>query len=1099
MTVFRFITNSLLYFRRQHLAVFAATVIAAAALTGALVIGDSVRYSLKRSVGERLGKTRMAVVSGSRFIRARLAHDLESATGTKAAPVLLLNGIAINPQTAERFNTVQVLGIDPAFRDFAPGPQPAIGPGEALVSLNVAQRLKLVNGDQFLLRIEKTGLIPVNVIYSRDEGTSLALRLTVAGIAGDSALGKFSLRNNQAAPGNIFISREFLAQQMELDSLVNLILVGDSPAGISLEKQVRSVLKKHWELRDASLRITVEGETGIFDLTSNRIFIDDTVSSLITKLQVPHKKILTYLVNRFEKEGRETPYSFIASFSPPVEPKDTGNNGMLINRWLAEDLDAEPGDTVTLEYFVIGPWRNLSSKNTKFVVSGIIPTDGSTASRMLMPFIPGLSDAGSCRDWNSGVPVDLGRIRDKDEQYWNQYRGSPKAYVSFQAGRDLWHNQFGSCTAIRFDEKDITADSLAELLLDNLNPADFGIETILVRNAGMAAAENSVDFGSLFLYLSFFVIAGSVLLIVLIHALNTEMRRSETGVLAGLGYTRSRIAGIRLAESAPVIVSGGLAGAFAGIAYNHFLLAGLNTIWQDAVNMNALSVHIRWQTLVVGALAGTLLALVSVAWVTRRMLRNPVLGLLRQVSGTGQATLSMRYKRSRIIAAICSLASLALVIWSVITGAYQDAGLFMTAGSLFLAACIFFLFYLMARPEHGDKLITGLFWMAWKNAGRIPARSMAVILILSIGVFSVILTGAYRKTFSGTEDQVKSGTGGYQLWAETTLPVPVDLNSEAGRNRLVTEKDSDLAGVRFLQFHSLEGDDASCLNLNQVEKPRILGVLPGEFDRRGAFSFARLARGFDREHPWKSLDREYGHGIYPAFADQTVIQYGLKRSVGDTLTYLNEYGKPFHLILAGGLENSIFQGNLLISDSFLRKEFPSTGGSRIMLVEAPVSKPEVAATVLKNSLPDYGIEVTSAPARLAEFNSVENTYLTVFMMLGGLGLLIGTFGLGFLLARNILERKHELALLIAVGYRKKMLIRLIWTEYFLLLLAGVICGSLSALIGILPSFITPSFTMQPGFLVAIVLLILLSGSLWISLSARHILSQDLIPALREDQ
>jgi ABC-type antimicrobial peptide transport system permease subunit len=361
-----------------------------------------------------------------------------------------------------------------------------------------------------------------------------------------------------------------------------------------------------------------------------------------------------------------------------------------------------------------------------------------------------------------------------------------------------------------------------------------------------------------------------------------------------------------------------------------------------------------------------------------------------------------------------------------------------------------------------------------------------------------MLTGAYRKTFIGSENLVKSGTGGYQLWVETSFPVVVNLNSEEGRNRLIAENDSDLYGVHFFQFISLEGDDASCLNLNQVQKPRILGVPSQEFDTRGAFSFARLAAGIDREHPWKALEKEYGSNIFPAFADQTVIHYGLKKSLGDTLVFLNEQGKPFRLILAGGLDNSIFQGNLLVSDSVLRAQFPSTGGSRIMLVETPPAKVELISEVLKNSLPDYGVEITTATTRLAQFNSVENTYLTVFMMLGGLGLLIGTFGLGLVLLRNIMERRHELALLIALGYRKKLLARLILTEYLFLLLAGVCCGSFSAFIAIMPSFLSPVFTLHPGYLVSIILMIVLSGSLWIFVSARYILHQDLITALRED-
>ena len=388
--------------------------------------------------------------------------------------------------------------------------------------------------------------------------------------------------------------------------------------------------------------------------------------------------------------------------------------------------------------------------------------------------------------------------------------------------------------------------------------------------------------------------------------------------------------------------------------------------------------------------------------------------------------------------------------------------------------------------------------LAIRNAGRNHWRSLAVILILAIGIFIIVLTGAYRKTYYGSENIAQSGTGGYQLWAETSVPLPFDLNSPAGRKNLVYENESYLDSVHFIQFHSLEGDDASCLNLNQVKKPRILGISPDEFDRKQAFSFVNLAKGTSHDHPWKQLGNSNGNNIFSAFADQTVIQYGLKKSAGDTLSYVNEAGRIFGLRLAGALDNSIFQGNILVSDSILLSQYPSAGGTRFMLVNMPAGKQKQVAAILKNSLKDYGIEITPASARLAEFNSVENIYLTVFIILGGLGLVIGTLGLGIVLLRNMLERRHELALLQALGYRRRRIMLLVVFEYYFLLLSGMACGVVSAFIAIFPSLVSPAFTVQGGFLGMLLLLILISGAMWIYIPAWLALRAPLIPALRND-
>jgi len=226
--------------------------------------------------------------------------------------------------------------------------------------------------------------------------------------------------------------------------------------------------------------------------------------------------------------------------------------------------------------------------------------------------------------------------------------------------------------------------------------------------------------------------------------------------------------------------------------------------------------------------------------------------------------------------------------------------------------------------------------------------------------------------------------------------------------------------------------------------------------------------------------------------------WGIKKAVGDTLIFVDEAGKPLKLVLVAGLESSIFQGNLLISDSLFRVHFPSVGGSKIMLVQADDSIKNEVGELLKSTFVDYGIEVTSASARLAQFNAVTNTYLTVFMMLGGLGVLIGTIGLGIVLLRNILERKNELALLLALGYRKSQIFKLIFLENLFILIAGLTIGILGAVAGILPSLLSPSFSFSPVPALVLILLVFLTGIAAIFFPTRSALKKNLVVNLKNE-
>jgi ABC-type antimicrobial peptide transport system permease subunit len=129
-------------------------------------------------------------------------------------------------------------------------------------------------------------------------------------------------------------------------------------------------------------------------------------------------------------------------------------------------------------------------------------------------------------------------------------------------------------------------------------------------------------------------------------------------------------------------------------------------------------------------------------------------------------------------------------------------------------------------------------------------------------------------------------------------------------------------------------------------------------------------------------------------------------------------------------------------------------------------------------LRDFGIEIELSAKRLAEFNSVTNTYLSIFLVLGALGLLLGTVGLGIVLFRTLLERRNEIALMKAVGFRQKLIRRIISREYNFLLISGIGIGFITAVIATLPSILSPNTSISFITLLLLVLILVLSGWLW---------------------
>jgi ABC-type antimicrobial peptide transport system permease subunit len=153
---------------------------------------------------------------------------------------------------------------------------------------------------------------------------------------------------------------------------------------------------------------------------------------------------------------------------------------------------------------------------------------------------------------------------------------------------------------------------------------------------------------------------------------------------------------------------------------------------------------------------------------------------------------------------------------------------------------------------------------------------------------------------------------------------------------------------------------------------------------------------------------------------------------------------------------------------------------------------------LSRALEDVGLDLSPAPERLALFNTVENTYLSIFAVLGGLGLLLGSVGLGVVVLRHVLERRGELALMRAVGFRGRTLQWLVFSEHSLLLVLGLAVGIVAALVAVLPALGSPGTDVPYGSLVLTLAAVFASGFVWTWAATALALRAPLLPALRNE-
>ena len=1081
-----FILKSFIHYFKSNLLVAIGVAISTMVLTGSLVIGDSVRYSLTQATFYRLGKTTHLVSVNDRYFRQEMASEMETYNDQiKAAPVLLLEGMAVSDGGQQRVNKAQIVGVDSRFSKISGTDVLNVLTGnEIAISANLAERLKVGEGDNLLLRIKKASLIPMNAPFISAEETSVSLRANVKKVLTKEELGRFNLKNSQTAPFNVFISISRLNRLMEFENKANRILVVSVLDNTDIQQSVKHSLTP----ADAGLEIKHIDLTNQEEISTERVFLEDKVAQTLQKLP-DAEPVLTYFVNEISKPGAQSPepeagipYSFVSTINSGLAV-----NEIILNKWAADDLKATVGDSINLKYFEIGPLRQLLVKQSGFILKEIVPMSSLLCDPSLVPNLPGLSDAGHCREWEAGVPINLDAIRDKDEKYWDDYKGTPKAFVGMESAQKLWSNRFGNYTAVRYPADSFDVQKYKTVFAENILPADLGMLVEPIRENGVQAAQNGTDFSGLFIGLSFFILIAAVILTTLLFRFNLETRSAQIGLLASLGFQQKQVRGFYLSEGLVTAVFGAIIGTVISVFYTQLVFRVLNTLWYDIVRTNVLDMKILPLTVVTGFVISVVVSLLAIFVSVRQFQKKQISELQKHVAVKSNKKRELLYS---VILWISLVAALGIVVWQL-SAKQQDASMFFTSGGLFLIGLLLLARKIVKNQEirNQSKLDTGK--LARLNLARNTRRSLTIVTLFALGTFITISTGSNKLDLFANAQDKSSGTGGFMYFAETTMPVLFDINNPEKR---AEEGLNDNFNV--VQFRRLDGDNASCLNLNRIAQPAVLGVDPEAL--KGRFSFAVKMKGLEGD-AWEALDQETDDGTIPAIADQTVIQWGLQKKIGDVLLYQNEKGDTLKLKLIAGTSPSIFQGFVIISNQNFLRNYPSSSGSNLFLVDGDPADEQAIGEELQSNFRDYGWEMENAAKRLVEFYSVTNTYLSIFLALGTLGLILGTIGLAVILARTILERRREIALMQAIGFQTKSIFKTLVSEYLVLLFAGVLIGFVTAVLATLPSFISTHTDASISTVTIMVALILLNGLIWIlGLSWVSLQKKTLVKELREE-
>ena len=209
-------------------------------------------------------------------------------------------------------------------------------------------------------------------------------------------LGEFSLQPRQADVRAIFLPLRQVQRDLGLPARVNTILsVGSNRGGDDCSDGARTVT-----LEDLGATVAVSGDPQNLIVEGRSGIMSESLGG--SRGSGGHQPGMApdsclHVSGEHDSKRRSTDSLFARSRRPismrwihgSSSPSPAATDSIVLNEWAARDLDAAPGDTIAIDYFLWDTAAGLTSTPQNSRWRRTIPIEGFAADRRLAPEYPG--------------------------------------------------------------------------------------------------------------------------------------------------------------------------------------------------------------------------------------------------------------------------------------------------------------------------------------------------------------------------------------------------------------------------------------------------------------------------------------------------------------------------------------------------------------------------------------------------------------------------------------------------------------------------------------------------------------------------------------
>jgi putative ABC transport system permease protein len=768
------------------------------------------------------------------------------------------------------------------------------------------------------------------------------------------------------------------------------------------------------------------------------------------------------------KTGASSPRSLIFGFDPdnavnplldqagnPVTLGDISGGKVVLNKGLADELEASPGDTLLL-----------------MTQSGI-------------PFSAQVSV----------VAKDTGMAK------WNYYN---IAFVDLGFAQDVLFNRSGMINGIDISCKGgiengyIVTDQAVQELRTKLEPG-YVYQFNTIKKDGIESAQTTSDMVSqIFIIMSSFAIIAGIALIVNIFVMMAEERKPEMGISRAIGMQRGHLTQTFMFEGVAYALLASIVGAFVGLVVAAVMITLFSTVMGGAGITWAL--HFEWNSIGIAMCAGFLITTVTVvaaSWRVSKLnivrairdipepmlaksekkyvvtgIAGIVLGVLLTLSGSsskqamsimagpcllvlGASLVAVRFVSPRIP---FTLSGIFMIFWEIDPTDFKTSifgelsgglEMFIVSGVILVTGGVLMVMF------NSDMLLDGLMSIFGRGKALMPVFKVAIsyplnkkfrtgltLFIFSLIMFTVIviamIASFQRESVDATAQKY---SGGYDILGISMRDIPAQnltdglaaLDSKFGERVVSNVEVARTAPATII----VEG-------VNDTRTSTLIGFA-GSMLATGSFSLSQRAAEYSSDaNAWIAV----AYDPTLVIMDGSVVRqmYGPSSGsffvdIGQKLTIVYQNGNAANVTVVGIMDQVFLKGIFTSSSSVLQNDPTSHENLLYFAISNSVSaKNSDIGKEMENIFVEYGLLTYVIRDLVEQYMSTVSSVMQLMEVFLGIGLIVGITGLGIITIRNIAERKQEIGVMRAIGYQRDMVLKVFLLETTFVSLLGITLG-----------------------------------------------------------